>query len=74
MRPEWFSLPSEYCTNSSALEEFPPIPFDRMWADDRLWMPLMLSRTRFIGRVDLKRLTPSAKEDVIVKWWFGTIS
>ena len=26
------------------------IPYDRMWADDRLWMPLMLEGTRFSGR------------------------
>jgi 8-oxo-dGTP diphosphatase len=26
------------------------IPFDRMWADDALWVPLMLSRRRFVGR------------------------
>lgn len=26
------------------------IPFDRMWADDRLWVPLMLEETQFDGR------------------------
>ena len=26
------------------------IPFNRMWADDRLWMPLMLEERRFDGR------------------------
>jgi 8-oxo-dGTP diphosphatase len=26
------------------------IPFDRMWADDRVWMPLMLRNIRFDGR------------------------
>lgn len=26
------------------------IPYDEMWADDRLWMPLMLRRERFDGR------------------------
>lgn len=26
------------------------IPYDRMWADDRLWVPLMLSGTPFYGR------------------------
>lgn len=25
------------------------IPYDRMWADDRYWIPLMLSRTLFTG-------------------------
>jgi 8-oxo-dGTP diphosphatase len=26
------------------------IPYDRMWADDRLWIPLMLAGRRFRGR------------------------
>jgi 8-oxo-dGTP diphosphatase len=26
------------------------IPYERMWADDRLWMPLLLSGHRFVGR------------------------
>lgn len=26
------------------------IPYDAMWADDRLWVPLMLAGTRFDGR------------------------
>lgn len=26
------------------------IPFERMWADDRHWIPLMLARTKFSGR------------------------
>ncbi len=26
------------------------IPFDRMWADDRLWLPLLIAGERFSGR------------------------
>jgi 8-oxo-dGTP diphosphatase len=26
------------------------IPYERMWADDRLWLPLLLAGTRFRGR------------------------
>ena len=26
------------------------IPYDEMWADDRIWLPLMLARRRFDGR------------------------
>jgi len=26
------------------------IPFEQMWADDRLWIPLMLARQKFSGR------------------------
>jgi 8-oxo-dGTP diphosphatase / 2-hydroxy-dATP diphosphatase len=75
MRPQWFSLPAEYrtCPDSLPEPELQPIPFDQMWPDDRFWMPLMLSGKRFIGRVDLKKLTATAKESEMVKWWFGTL-
>lgn len=26
------------------------IPYDRMWEDDRLWLPLLLDETTFLGR------------------------
>ena len=26
------------------------LPFDRMWADDRYWIPYMLAGERFVGR------------------------
>lgn len=26
------------------------LPYDRMWADDRIWFPLMLQRRPFLGR------------------------
>ncbi|KAI1884640.1 hypothetical protein AGOR_G00228470 [Albula goreensis] len=35
MRPQWFDLDT--------------IPFDQMWADDRLWFPLLLQRKKFQG-------------------------
>ncbi|KAF8512056.1 NUDIX hydrolase domain-like protein [Gautieria morchelliformis] len=75
MRPEWFSLPSEYCAGSSGVHpgELPPIPFDRMWPDDRLWMPLLFSRKPFMGRVDFRKLTGPAEKTEMVKWWFGTV-
>ena len=35
MRPQWFSLGE--------------IPFERMWPDDKLWLPLFLKGKRFKG-------------------------
>lgn len=40
MRPEWFGLDS--------------IPYDRMWPDDRYWMPLFLEGKKFQGKVLFK--------------------
>ncbi len=46
------------------------IPYDRMWADDRLWLPLMLAGKNFDGRflfdgdtmlgADLREIAPPA--------------
>jgi hypothetical protein len=36
MRPQWF--------------EIDHIPYDKMWPDDRLWLPLFLAGEKFQGR------------------------
>lgn len=41
------------CETDEAVPMWTPveqIPFERMWQDDRLWIPLMLDRTLFEGR------------------------
>lgn len=37
MRPEWFAVPS-----SSADSPHPPIPFQTMWEETSLWLPVLL--------------------------------
>ncbi len=42
----------EPCETDEAIPLWCPldaIPYERMWADDRYWIPLMLERTRFCG-------------------------
>ena len=36
MKPQWFDIAN--------------LPFDRMWASDRYWLPLLLSGDNFFGR------------------------
>ncbi|KAF8067738.1 NUDIX hydrolase domain-like protein [Lyophyllum atratum] len=62
MRPEWFSIPS------SAGSEASSIPFEKMWDTDPYWLPLLFSKTVFVGRADFKQ-----EGDVfsLHKWWFG---
>ena len=72
MRPQWFSTKS---TSDDGAIEDPPIPFDEMWSDDRYWFPYLLSKQKFVGRVDFGLAT---KEDdlnsaPLVKWWFGEL-
>ena len=41
------------CTTDEAIPLWTPvdeIPYDEMWADDRIWVPLMLAGKRFLGR------------------------
>jgi 8-oxo-dGTP diphosphatase / 2-hydroxy-dATP diphosphatase len=59
MRPEWFSDGSEPTT------DLPPIPLDKMWADDEFWMPMLLSGQTFVGRADF------TKKNKMLRWWFA---
>jgi mutator protein MutT len=48
MRPQWFALQD--------------IPYDIMWPDDRLWMPIMLAGKLFKGRVVIDA------NDKLIEW------
>jgi 8-oxo-dGTP pyrophosphatase MutT (NUDIX family) len=48
MRPQWHNIDD--------------IPYDRMWPDDRLWMPHLLAAIPFKGRVVL------GENDRILEW------
>ncbi len=50
MKPEWFSENE--------------IPFDQMWPDDKLWMPMFLAGKKFKGRFLFDK--PSTKEEVSI--------
>ncbi|KAG6854429.1 hypothetical protein C0991_006973 [Blastosporella zonata] len=68
MRPEWFSLPSSD-SKDSGVTGAPPIPFEQMWDTDVYWMPLLISKTKFAGRVDFRR---DGDVYTLHKWWYGT--
>jgi len=71
MRPEWFS------TQLNGGGGFAPIPYERMWADDILWMPLLLSSEKsFVGRCDFGTSPTGDKTGVdspMTKWWFALV-
>ena len=58
-KPVWFNIDD--------------IPYDRMWADDRLWVPLMLKDIYFTGRfifdddkmLDMKVVQVDKKKDIV---------
>ena len=53
---------------------YPPIPFELMWPDDELWMPLLLQGSNFFGRVDFDRVDSKSQKGsyVMERWWFGS--
>ena len=61
MRPQWFSTAAE----GDAQDNLPPIPYEQMWADDVFWIPMLLSKTPFIGRADF------TAGNNMKRWWFA---
>jgi 8-oxo-dGTP diphosphatase/2-hydroxy-dATP diphosphatase len=50
MKPEWFNVEN--------------IPFDKMWPDDQLWIPLYLENKKFIGRILFKNVYEIISDDI----------
>lgn len=49
---EWSGEPSESEEMTPAWFANDAIPFDRMWADDRIWFPLLFAGAEFFGDID----------------------
>ncbi|KAF8804639.1 hypothetical protein BYT27DRAFT_7225274 [Phlegmacium glaucopus] len=72
MKPEWFSLsPPNDGSVVVAAGNLPPIPFSQMWETDHVWLPLLISKRKFIGRADFIQ---SGAELKPYKWWYGVIT
>lgn len=80
MRPQWFAIDNTVELSACASRAVPklhssaelgeagslaPIPYDKMWEDDPLWLPLLLAGRHFVGRVDF------GSDRRLQKWWFG---
>lgn len=60
MRPEWYSSGQDPINT-----DLPPIPYDKMWADDVFWMPMLLAGRPFVGRADF------TANNTMQRWWFA---
>ena len=74
MRPQWFRIPKDPAAVVDAVsvadDDLPTIPFDEMWGSDRFWIPLLLAKRSFIGRVDFGQ--PEEGKFNLLRWWFGS--
>ena len=85
MKPAWFEFrPStERVTETDAgpTMEGTSVPWDKMWEDDKFWLPLIWDRGRqFVGRADFSEfgdITKGAKSEgegaSMLRWWFATV-
>lgn len=71
MRPEWFAsgVKNPSSVNDSVLD-LPPIPYDKMWETDDIWIPLLLSKQPFAGRADFIKDGDDFKP---WRWWYGRV-
>lgn len=52
----------------------PPFPYHSMWKDDPLWVPLLLTHTPFVGRVDYGPIDAGQEaESGMQRWWIATV-
>jgi 8-oxo-dGTP diphosphatase/2-hydroxy-dATP diphosphatase len=85
MKPEWFDYrpstdPAAAETDSGPSTDTAPLPWDKMWEDDRFWLPLIWDRRKFVGRADFsefgditKGATSEAEGTSMLRWWFATV-
>jgi len=84
MRPQWFRIqesagtlpgrkPNHVDDVVQTAPTLPSIPFEKMWADDPMWFPFLLSKRSFVGRVDFGESTVAGdwNSAPITRWWFG---
>ncbi|MDD5098228.1 MAG: flavodoxin family protein [Candidatus Pacebacteria bacterium] len=50
MKPEWFNVND--------------IPFDKMWPDDQLWIPLYLEKKKFLGKILFRNVNEIISDDI----------
>ncbi|EJT99901.1 hypothetical protein DACRYDRAFT_109326 [Dacryopinax primogenitus] len=72
MLPKWHSTLPSAQTESVCL---PSIPFDNMWPDDELRLPLFAKKS-FVGGVDFNKPLDDEKnskmeDGPVRKWWFA---
>jgi len=63
MRPLWFRV-----DDSENHLDLLPIPYDKLWESDHLWLPLLLEKRHFVARTDFIQ---QGEATVLQKWWFG---
>lgn len=70
MRPEWFStlLATDDSVDENGCRR---IPFAQMWETDTAWLPLLLSKKKFIGRADFTKV---GEAFIPNRWWYGVVS
>ena len=85
MKPAWFEFrPSTERVPEIDAEpsmEGSSFPWDKMWEDDKFWLPLIWDRGRqFVGRADFSEfgdITKGAKSEgegaSMLRWWFATV-
>ncbi|KAG8700380.1 hypothetical protein FRC08_004738 [Ceratobasidium sp. 394] len=78
LNPDSATLPSNSDPDSTILpstkSDLSPFPYHLMWKDDPLWVPLLLSHTPFIGRVDYGPIDGGQeKESDMHKWWVAAV-
>jgi len=51
-------------------EEHPGVPYENMWETDIVWLPLLFSGKKFIGRADFVQTADKFEPR---KWWYGLV-
>ncbi|VDB92476.1 unnamed protein product [Peniophora sp. CBMAI 1063] len=71
MIPQWFSTGAASAGIVAGDEGLPAIPYEQMYQEAKIWVPLILAGKHVVGRIDFVPNASAERKYDMRRWWFG---